>query len=78
MTLRKYLLQLIVTCFLEILETPQVHMRSLTISCREDILKKGLSDSSKTVNKIVTKDLSKAFLIHIPTFSQHFTSRFCA
>ena len=39
-------------------------MRSLTISCREDVLKKGLSDSSKTVNKIVSKDLSKFFATH--------------
>jgi hypothetical protein len=34
-------------------------MRSLSISCREEVLKRGLGDKSKSVNKIVSKDLSK-------------------
>ncbi len=43
----------------------QVHMRSLSIACREEVLKKACSDKSKNVYKVVTKELSKLALLFV-------------
>ena len=40
-------------------------MRSLSIACREEVLKKACSDKSKNVYKVVTKELSKLTLLFV-------------
>ena len=44
----------------------KIHIKSMTIAQREEIIRRGLTDRNEKVKKVVAKDLGKLFFFYQP------------